>query len=368
MPFNLVIDLFYNEIVPEASQGRVDAFFIMNLVFNLTIDNKTITSTDDIGHEDVIIPTLKITNKELFDMLLVEYVNKVPETYDEKEFRFLDDVQYLMPQESKEKIEELKQKYLIKYIICTLLANASYTDFENPIRFLEIRISMLNNPILPLNKQIDFGYLERIGATLYVTEEHSPIKSETPYRITGYLEYDDGYKLLLPEIYAGQTEEKYYIYGIQKTSPKASIDESKYIKQVRKGLNSRLYGIPEHYFLTYILSLVLCNDKPIEIIPFLIERWNAKAIALSHKKEYPKELKEQYLEATQNNITNAFIRAYLKLQEVTPEIETIAFPFTIDDHLHLSMLEEPHSKASAMNDLYSTYESYKKDNVTLTKK
>ena len=140
MPFNLVIDLFYNEIVPEASQGRVDAFFIMNLVFNLTIDNKTITSTNDIGHEDVIIPTLKITNKELFDMLLVEYVNKVPETYDEKEFRFLDDVQYLMPQESKEKIEELKQKYLIKYIICTLLANASYADFENPIRFLEIRI------------------------------------------------------------------------------------------------------------------------------------------------------------------------------------------------------------------------------------
>jgi hypothetical protein len=68
-----------------------------------------------------------------------------------------------------------------------------------------------------------------------------------------------------------------------------------------------------------------------------------------------------------DELTNAFLRAYLKLQEVTPEIETIAFPFTIDDHLHLSMLEEPHSKASAMNDLYSTYESYKKDNVTLLK-
>lgn len=365
MPSNVILDLFYNELVPEASKGRVDAFFILNLVFNLNIENKQITSTTDIGHEHVIIPTLKITNKELFDSLLVEYVNKVIEVYDDKEFSFLNDIEYL---NLGDNIEELKQKYLIKYIIATLIANASYIDFDDPVTFLQNRISMLEHNILPLNETINLGYFERIGATLYAKEEISPTKSETPYRIKAHLEYDDGYKLLLPEIYMGETEDKYIIYGIQKTTPKSDIDESKYIKQVRKCLNSRLYGIPEHYFLTYILSLVLANDKPIDIVPFLIERWNAKAIAISHKKEYPQELKEQYLKSTQENITNAFLRAYFKIQEVTPEIITLAYPFTIDDHLHLSMLEEPHSKASVMNDLYHNYQSFKKDNITYTKK
>lgn len=365
MPSNLVLDLFYNEIIPEAQTGRVDAFFIMNLPFNLTINNEQITSNKTTINKHVIIPTLKITNKKIFDTLLVEYVNKAIETYNEKNFYFLSDIEYLNIEGN---IEELKQKYLIKYIICSLFANASYIDFEDPITFLQNRIAMLENNILPLNESIELSYLADIGATLYIKEEQSPIKAETPYRIVSYLEYDDGYKLVLPEIYVGTGDNKYYIYGIQKTSPKSNTDETKYIKQIRKGLNSRLYGIPEHYFLTYILSLVLCNDKPIEIVPFLIERWNAKAIALSYKKDYPEELKEQYLESTQNNITNSFLRTYFKIQEVTPEIETLALPFTIDDHLHISMLEEPHSKASAMNELYDDYRRYSYRSNPITKK
>ena len=206
MPRNLILDLFYNEIIFEAQEGKIDAFFMMHLPFNLIIENKAITRITDIKNDDLLIPTLNITNKELFDSLLVEYVNKAINVYDEKEFSFLSDVDYIYPNTDN---TILKQKYKIKYIMCTLLGNASYIDFEDPIKFLKNRISMLENNILPLSKRVDLGYFETIGARIYLKEEKSPIKAETPYRITGYLEYDDGYKVILPEIYMGKTDNKY---------------------------------------------------------------------------------------------------------------------------------------------------------------
>lgn len=364
MPSNLILDMFYNEIITEAQCGRIDAFFMMNLIFNVSINNKTITSTST-DYKDILIPTLKITNKTLFDSLLVEYVNKAINTYDARNFSFLNDIIYT---EGEEEPKTLRPKYLIKYIICTLLANASYIDFEEPIKFLQNRINMLEHTILPTQEEINLGYFDSIGASIFIKEEISPIKAETPRRITGYVEYDDGYKLILPEIYLGKTKDKYLIYGIQKTTTKSNIDERTCIKQIRKGLNSRLYAVPEHYFLTYIISLIICNDKPIEIVPFLVERWNAKSIALSRQDKLTEEEKDEYKTLMQTKITNDFLRAYLKLMEVTPEINIISYPFDIDDHLHIAMLEEPNSKASIMNELYSRYTIYTKDNQTLIKK
>ena len=67
MPSKLILDIFYNEIIIEAQQGRIDAFFMMNIIFNTNINNKQITSAQT-NYEDIIIPTLKINNKALFDL------------------------------------------------------------------------------------------------------------------------------------------------------------------------------------------------------------------------------------------------------------------------------------------------------------
>ena len=45
MPSNLILDLFYNDIIIEAQVGRIDAFFMMNLIFEVSINNKQITKT-----------------------------------------------------------------------------------------------------------------------------------------------------------------------------------------------------------------------------------------------------------------------------------------------------------------------------------
>ena len=70
-----ILDIFYNSIVKEAKNGKIDAFFHMNIYFNLNIENVNISHVDD-APDSILIPTLKITDKYLFDDLLIKYVNK----------------------------------------------------------------------------------------------------------------------------------------------------------------------------------------------------------------------------------------------------------------------------------------------------
>ena len=41
-----IINIFYNQIVPEAKQGRVDCYFMMNILFDLVINNNQITKSE----------------------------------------------------------------------------------------------------------------------------------------------------------------------------------------------------------------------------------------------------------------------------------------------------------------------------------
>lgn len=312
-----ILEIFYTKIVPEAQTGKIDCYFTMNIVFDLTIDNKEIKRCEDLPYDGILIPTLKITNKPLFDHLLIEYVKKAIGTYHPSDFSFLSD----LDKSNLENLEQIKEEYLIKYIICTLFANASYSDFSHPVEFLENRIAMLENPILGDKEEIDLGYIASIGARIYIKEEVSPIKSETPYRIKSYLEFDDGYKLLLPEIYAGNSGNKYQLYGIQKTTKSDNTDERPYLKQIRKGFIAKINGALEHYFLAVMLFLSLCNDKEIEVVPFLVERWNAKRIAIQDKAkrfpDFPLLEKEKEQEIIQSNITDIFIRYFTKLEDIS---------------------------------------------------
>lgn len=361
-----ILDIFYNKIVPEAQNGRIDCYYIMNLAFNLVIDNIEISKCNTNFPKGVIVPTLKITNKDLFNELLIEYVNKALEFYNQEDFAFVND----LDSNYNEELNMSKEECLIKYVICTLLANASSDDFYNPIQFLKDRIAMFDNKIIKQEGEIDFGYIESINARLYVAEEISPIKSETPYRIKSYLEFDDGYKLILPEIYAANTGEKYKLYGIQKTSKNQSeIDERPYLKQIRKGLIAKINGAPEHYFLASMLFLSLCNDKEIEVIPFLIERWNAKRIAIYNRarvyKDFSIEEKIKEQERLQTNITDIFLRYFTKLEDVSTGMIFQSVPYEIDSNLHIIMANNFESRSVAFNELFKLSNEYKKHNNNL---
>lgn len=354
-----ILDILYNQIVPEAQEGKIDCYFMMNIAFNLVIDNKEISECVDLPYNGILIPTLKITNKQLFDSLLIEYVKKSIRTYEPSNFSFLNDLdtQYI------ENIEETKEHYLMKYIICTLFANASFNDFNYPTKFLQSRIAMLDNKILNYDGLLDLGYIESIGARIYVMEEISPIKSETPYRIRSYIRFDDGHNLSLPEIYVGNNGEKYQLYGIQKTIKSDGIDEHPYLKQIRKGFIAKVNGAPEHYFLAVMLFLSLCSDKEIEVIPFLVQRWNAKRISIYNKvKNNPSisfEDKEEEQDKIQNNATNILIQYFRKLEDTSIGMDFSVIPFDLDNNLHINIKDDFESRCVAFNELFGLVSEYK---------
>lgn len=362
---NKILDIFYNIIVPEAETGQINCFFMINMAFNLNINNVPISKCQDLNYEGLLIPTLKISNKDLFNSLLVEYVKKALTFYDSENFKFLEDLFYHPTM--GENISE--EEYRIKYIICTLFANATFDDFLNPIDFLSTRLSMFENHILP-NEYTYLGHIKSIDASIYAKEEKSPIKAETPYRLRGYLKFNDGYSLELPEIYAGSDGYKNYLYGVQMTTKPKCEDETTYLKQIRKGYIAKLNGAKEHYFFAVMLFLSLCSDKEIAVTPFLVQRWNAKRIAL-YKKASNKVIsfsevnKEQY--KIQKTITDIMIRYFTKIEDVSEGLEFTSFPLELDSNLHLIIKENFTSRCKAFNELYANVSEYKKE-INLSKK
>ncbi|MCM1053384.1 MAG: hypothetical protein NC483_05375 [Ruminococcus sp.] len=359
-----ILDIFYNKIAPEAQQGKIDCYITINMVFNLIIDNKEISRCENLSYDGLLIPTLKITNKELFDKLLIEYVRKALVFYDAREFAFLDVLDRANPE-----LIPMKEEYLIKYIISTLFANASFSDFDGPLEFLSSRIAMFDNRILNCEEELELGYIESIKARLFAVEESSPIRSETPYRIKSYLQFDDGYKLLLPEIYAGNDNKKYKLYGIQKTTKTNEIEERSYLKQIRKGFIAKINGAPEHYFLAVMLFLSLCSDKDIEVILLLVERWNAKRIAMCDRAKrnnnIPLDDIEKEQDMIQNNITNIFLRYFTKLEDITNGINFTSIPFESSDNLNINISQNLESRSVAFNELFKIVNEYKSQNNSL---
>ena len=166
------INVFYDEIINEASTGRVDCFFMMNLLFStyLKEENKTIEGKkDDDGR--YLIPTLVIKNKENFNKLLTEYLVLAKSKYDlTKYYEALefDDI-------------ENPEHIINKLILTTLWANATYDDFNWSEEFLRKQILFLkDNTFSEYNEPTIIGYSEMLGGYLEIENIPEPILNETP--------------------------------------------------------------------------------------------------------------------------------------------------------------------------------------------
>lgn len=50
-----ILDIFYNEIINEASRGRVECFFYYNILFNTYIEESNKRITSDINYDGLMI-------------------------------------------------------------------------------------------------------------------------------------------------------------------------------------------------------------------------------------------------------------------------------------------------------------------------
>lgn len=190
------LDIFYNEIVPEASNGVIKSYFNYNITFDTYIkeDNKTYKGDDK--SNGVITPLLIINNKALFNELLNEYVNISLDFY--KESKYLKEI-------INENID------IRKNILAMLWSNATYEDFSNPIEFLQRRIDFFNT----YEDNIDYGYLDILNGNLEININKDEIYNETPYEMNIKL-VNDNEVFNFPLIKFGISNNKLYIYMLFK--------------------------------------------------------------------------------------------------------------------------------------------------------
>lgn len=364
------IRVFYDEIINEASTGRVDCFFMMNLLFStyLKEENKTIEAKkDDDGR--YLIPTLVIKNKENFNKLLTEYLTLARTKYDLTKY-------YEALEFSDIKNHE---QVINKLILTTLWANATYDDFSDSEEFLRKQISFLkDNTFSEYNEPTIIGYSEMLGGYVEIENISEPILNETPNSLKiSLVEPETNEKYTFPLVRYGIKDGKCYIYAVQKNK-KFDIDNN-----FKKKVNRKLFKIGENFdtkndtyenykegnlkdvsasfVVASNIALGLLSSKGINdiVVPsILIERWNAKEkniVLRSKKEEKPKEYIETNKDehnGIQSNLTEKLLRTFLRIVSHNNTFEVIAYPFDIDSSLHIRTCSELDCNNSLLNETF----------------
>lgn len=364
------ISVFYDEIINEASTGRVDCFFMMNLLFSTYIreDNKTISAKkEDDGR--YLIPTLVIKNKENFNKLLTEYLNLAKNKYDL--------TKYYEALEFSD-IENYEQ-VINKIILTTLWANATYDDFTESEEFLKRQISFLkDNTFSEYETPTIIGYSEVLGGYVEIEDIQETIMNETPNSLKiSLIEPETNERYTFPLVRYGIENGKCYIYAVQKD--KKYDTDNKFKKKV----NRRLFQIGENFDTkndTYenykegnlkdvsasfvvasnvVLGLLTSKDITDVVIPsILIERWNAKETGILEKSKREKDSAE-YINSNkdehnkiQNNLTEKLLRTFLRIVSHNKTFEVVAYPFDIDSSLHIRTSSELECNNTLLNETF----------------
>jgi len=344
-----IADIFYNNIVPEAQNGRIDCFVFYNIAFSTYIVDNDESYICNISNNDLLIPTLIIRDKNKFDSLLEEYVTLALSFYDDNNFDE-DILDYKLYDNKKRICKE-------KAILALLFANATVEDFNNPINFLEKRINFINNS---MEEKHNLGYCEILNTMMQVSIEKDIINNETPYQFVIKILSYDGESYVLPKVKFGISDNNVYVYAIQ--------NENNQKNQLGKRINRILYKIGEGYndgdylcddenlkdiSASFLVSLNIfvnyvktCGYNKIIVPSILVERWNAKKISsilrsnrygYSVEKMIELEDSQDYL---QRNLTNKLIRTFLRLGVHYNNIDIFSFPYEIDSCLHININDE----------------------------
>ena len=364
------IRVFYDEIINEASTGRVDFFFMMNLLFStyLKEENKTIEAKkDDDGR--YLIPTLVIKNKESFNKLLTEYLTLARTKYDLTKY-------YEALEFSDIKNHE---QVINKLILTTLWANATYDDFSDSEEFLRKQISFLkDNTFSEYNEPTIIGYSEMLGGYVEIENISEPILNETPNSLKiSLVEPETNEKYTFPLVRYGIKDGKCYIYAVQKNK-KFDIDNN-----FKKKVNRKLFKIGENFdtkndtyenykegnlkdvsasfVVASNIALGLLSSKGINdiVVPsILIERWNAKEKNIivrsgreENKEEYIETNKDEHNEI-QRNLTEKLLRTFLRIISHNNTFEVMSYPFDIDSSLHIRTSPELDCNNSLLNETF----------------
>lgn len=357
-----MLSIFYNEIIKEASTGSVNADITYNILFNTYIPEENINIKSNVKLDNVLIPTLYIKNKKLFDELL--------STYLELALNFYNDNNYY-----RDITENTFYYYKIKTILSILWSNATYEDFNDPINFLRRRISFFKNNLNEYDAWYDLGYSQNLNSNIKVKNTKSNLRNETPYKLEIVLESND-FKYELPNVYYGIDNNNLYIYAIQNRK-NANIENNLFQKNIKRKLYAinegldvkndifenydigNLKDVTPSFLLVVNIAVGIFVNKNIDkvIVPsILFIRWNDKELMYDKKsraiREFDKATEQEKHEYIQSNLTEKLIRTFLRLSYHSDGIEIENYPFEIDSSLQLKLGDIKSFNNELLNETY----------------
>jgi len=364
---NRVLDIFYNQIIKEATKGRINCYLYFNMPFSTFIgETNELYKCEFKNSNELLIPTLMIKDKNLFNKLLIEYTNLALEFYND--YNYPEEILNYKMYESDKICKE-------KVILATLWSNATVEDFVNPIGFLEKRISFLKNNLT----NIEAGYSETLKGNIAIKFTKDNLLNETPYQMEITLTNEINEIYFFPKIKLGIDKNKAYIYAIQNKEQ----DKTNYVKKV----NRNLYKINENFQDDYeednlkdvtpsfvvatniCLSYLKQLDVEEVLVPnILIERWNAKSMAIMIKSKLKKltlkETKEE-LDKQNNiwtNINEKLIRTFKRLNYHHESIKILSEPFLVDSFLHVEIDDYIKCNNPLLEETFNVFEEKTKTN------
>lgn len=363
-----ILDLFYNEIAREASNGRVDCYMMFNVLFETKVNNRTLYKTSESIRKNnaLFVPTLEIKNVDEFNTALINYYNKAKVFY-------------------KGKIDE---DYDFDKTILTLLwNNATEDDFKNPVEYIRRYTAFLDKPLDLNDEYQNIGYSEVLDSDIEICIKEEPINEETPYGI--YIRSTkDGLYYDFPIVRLGIYDNKAYIYAVQQDKVKKEETDINY--EYQKKIHRKLFKVNEGFEkeeeidninnpenLTGIspsalVALSICfsqlESKGIKevIVPtFLPVRYNAKEInfvvrreILSKKGFDVEKVNDEFHELftkherIQRNLSDKLLRNIRRVEYVFDNIELTGYPYEQDCNTHIALDSYSNCNNKLLREMY----------------
>lgn len=364
MQFNnsLIEEIFFNQILPNLKNGSIEI-----PIYNTNSNGDIFTFNVLVDAYDETSPYyLCIQDKEKLVNSLYEYM------------------QIMLSNDSSINKQNIYDK--IKYYLTLLWVNATYEDLRNPVRFIQKYIDFNNNPLF----EDEFTYASNIeslnDADIDVIIKREPANMETPYSFNAQINlFDNGKEnnYYLPSICYGISGDICYIYSIQNSGMFASNPGfEKKIKRLLYKMNENVSSHENEYFKEYkrlekqgnnmedefypenisdvsvsaILALTVFMDslndmniKNIKVVPFLPIRYKnrkseyekkyqlkLKQLKVDEIKELKQNLEEKRL-LIQSNLTNKFIRDFMRLKHHFNGIGILSYPMEVDEYLSINI-------------------------------
>lgn len=382
----LIEDIFFNTVLPRLKKGKISI-----PIYNIKPDSIPFTFRITLdAYDKKSSYYLNINDRKKLVNLLCEYTSII----------LTDD-----PNVNNKNFYDK-----IAYYLALVWANATYEDLKEPERFIQKYIDFNNNPLFE-----DFKYASSIpslnGADINVIIERELANMECPYTFSSQVTLFDENKekiYYLPLIRYGISNDVCYIYAVQNRSVSSndlafekkikrclykmnenvfdseSFDFKEYVNLVKNGENTDELFYPENITdvsVSAILSLMVFIDslnemgiKNVKVVPFLPIRYKNKEDAYKEKYKYElkelgvksdEELKQKYDEkrlSIQKNLTDKFIRDFMRLKYHFDGIDILSYPLEFDEFLSIKINNMESNNNKFINDIL---ENKVKSNYTL---